>query len=143
MDSKKLFPTIIGIIFLFILLTIVVFIPCPTSPQFLFFRITLSMAIAGVAAAIPGFFKFKHQKVISAGGAIGVFAFSYIFNPALIDSTKSCEEAFDMTLFIENEEGEMISEKQGTLILTIGSEKRSELLDQDASCVFKQIPIKF
>lgn len=140
--SKKnfLFPSIAGIIFIVIILLLVIFFPCPTSSQFVVFRIVLSIAIAGFAAVIPGFFSFKYKTVVSAGGAIAVFAFTYLFNPTLINTEDKCNEPVDFTFFLEDSTGVNPLKSSGKLILLVENDKREELIDGEGSASFKRLP---
>ncbi|KQS92851.1 hypothetical protein [Chryseobacterium sp. Leaf394] len=78
-DFKK-WSIILGVIFLLILLAVFILIPCPTSSQKFFFRVLLALAAAAFAATVPGSFKFDN-KIVSASGAIAVFAIVFLLNP--------------------------------------------------------------
>ena len=60
--------------------------PHPTPFQYNIFRITLSLAAAGIAAMMPGFINLEITSdlglLIRAGGAIAVFVLVYFYNPA-------------------------------------------------------------
>lgn len=90
---------IFGISFVVTLLVIAVKFPNPTSFQYSVFRITLSLAAAGVAAMIPGFINLDlssgTQILIRAGGAIAVFVIVFFFNPAPLILNKSMESYKD------------------------------------------------
>ncbi len=136
-----LFPSIAGIVFIVLILLLVIFFPCPTSSQYIVFRIVLSIALAGFAAVIPGFFTFKYKTFVTAGGAIAVFAFTYIFNPALIDTSDKCNEPFDFTFFLEDSSGVNPLRSTGKLILLVENDKREELIDGEGSASFKRLPL--
>lgn len=74
-----------GIVFLIALLVIAVFIPNPTPFSLFVFRVVLSLAAAGFAAAISGFLTIKlpllGRGVIAGGGALAVFVIVYQVNP--------------------------------------------------------------
>ncbi len=77
---------IFGVIFVVVLIVLAVKFPNPTSFQRTIFRITLSLAAAGVAAMIPGFINLDVNPttglVIRAGGALAIFVIVFFFNPA-------------------------------------------------------------
>jgi hypothetical protein len=75
-----------GVVFITALLTLAVLIPNPTATQFEIFRIVIAVAVAGVAAAIPGFLELHLNRnfslAIRAGGALAVFVIVYFYSPA-------------------------------------------------------------
>ena len=77
---------IFGVIFITAMLLLAIKFPHPTPFQYRVFRITLSLAAAGVAAMIPGFINLEINPnvglLIRAGGAIAVFVLVYFYNPA-------------------------------------------------------------
>lgn len=75
-----------GVVFVVVLLTIALFVPTPTSFQYLVFRIVLALATAGVAAMIPGFIEVSVPTFLRAGGALAVFAVVFFYNPAALVS---------------------------------------------------------
>lgn len=75
---------VIGILFAFIILIAVVFIPNPTSTQFFIFRGFFAISLAAIAAIIPGLLNVesRFQKFsIKATGAIAVFVIVWLLNP--------------------------------------------------------------
>lgn len=76
----KKWSIILGAVFLLILLAVFIFIPCPTPSQKFLFRVILALAAAAFAATIPGSFKFDN-KIVSASGAMAVFAVVFLINP--------------------------------------------------------------
>ncbi len=139
-SPNLMFPAIVGIVFIMIILFLILFFPCPTTSQFFVFRMVLSIAAAGFASVIPGFFKFDYAKVVSAGGAIAVFAFVYIFNPGKILTEDRCNQPFDFTVFLEDSTGNSVIKNSGILLLKIENDKRTEAIDEKGSGTFKQIP---
>lgn len=77
-----------GVIVLFFLLIVSLFIPVPSQYQEMLFRITISIAVSGIGAVIPGFLnlqlKFWGQVAIRAGGALAIFIIIYFFNPGTL-----------------------------------------------------------
>ena len=58
--------------------------------QQFYIRIIIAISIAGIASIIPGFFDLQlkwMKNSIRAGGAIGIFVFIYMFNPATLDDS--------------------------------------------------------
>jgi energy-coupling factor transporter transmembrane protein EcfT len=76
-----------GAVFVIVLLTVAIFFPNPTAFQYIIFRSVLSLAVAGVAAMIPGFIRISVSKWLRAGGALAVFAAVYFYNPAALVSS--------------------------------------------------------
>jgi hypothetical protein len=75
-----------GVAFVSVLLALAVAVPNPTDQQFEIFRIVLALAVAGVAAVVPGMLKLQlgHAAgfALSAGGALAVFVVVYFYSPA-------------------------------------------------------------
>jgi hypothetical protein len=71
-----------GAVFVVVMLVLAVLFPEPTPFQYEVFKIVLAIAVAGVAAMIPGFLNVEVGNVIRAGGAIAVFVIIYFFSPA-------------------------------------------------------------
>ena len=81
---------VIGVTFALLILAAVVFIPSPTVTQFFIFRGLFAIALAAIAAIIPGLLNVesRFQKFsVKATGAIAVFVIVWFLNPpALIGS---------------------------------------------------------
>ena len=71
-----------GIMFVVVLLILALVVPNPTPFQYEVFRAVLSLAVAGVAAMIPGFVELTVSDWLRAGGALAVFFVVYFYNPA-------------------------------------------------------------
>lgn len=74
---------VFGVIFVIALLAIAWNKPDPSDFQYTVFRAVLAIAIAGVAAVIPGFIEVKISNWLIAGGALAVFIVIYFWNPAM------------------------------------------------------------
>jgi uncharacterized integral membrane protein len=79
---------VFGMVFLVILLIIAIFNPNPSSFAYTIYRIVLTLAAAGVGAALPGVTNLpiasQGLAFIRAGGALAFFAIVYFSSPALI-----------------------------------------------------------
>jgi len=75
-----------GALFIIAMIILAIAFPTPTSFQYLVFRVVLSLAAAGVAAAIPGMIEIKAEAntkfFIHAGGAVAVFFIVFKLAPA-------------------------------------------------------------
>jgi hypothetical protein len=71
-----------GAVFVVAMLVLAIAFPNPTPFQYTVFRIVLALAIAGVAAMIPGFLEVEISGRIRAGGALAFFVIVYFYNPA-------------------------------------------------------------
>lgn len=95
-DEKlfKLIAIVSGLILIIAILTLAMFVPNPTPFQYNVFRIVLSIAVAGLGAAIPGFLQVKIGRWIAATGALAIFVLVYLYNPAqLVDAAADGTEA--------------------------------------------------
>jgi hypothetical protein len=75
---------IIGVAALTSVLTLVVFIPTPTPPQWWVFRFVASLGGAGFTTALCGFLELRakwHVLAVVAGGGFAVFCLTYLWNP--------------------------------------------------------------
>ena len=83
--TKKLQQRLVaafGIVFVVALLVLALAIPNPTPFQYVVFRVILTLAVAGVAAMLPGFLAVSVPNWLRAGGALAVFVIVYFYNPA-------------------------------------------------------------
>lgn len=101
MTPQMIAAAVFGATFVIALIVLAIAFPKPTSFQYGVFRIVLSLAVAGVAAMIPGFIDLKMEPglgvVIRAGGALAIFVVVYFFNPAQLaikdsDSVQQMEQ---------------------------------------------------
>jgi len=99
----------VGIVLLLFVLSVVILYPCPTDSQRSIFKIVLAIAVAGLAAVIPGFFQMRFKKIISAGGAIAVFAFIFLYNPAVYGVGGSCDYTFILKVYNDSAHSELAS----------------------------------
>jgi hypothetical protein len=74
--------SILGSVFLTILLVVTLAVPNPPSLALKVLQTILALAAAGVAAIIPGFLNVEFAGFISAGGALGIFAIVFFCKPA-------------------------------------------------------------
>lgn len=79
---KVIAATVIGIIFIVVLLLLALFVPEPTKFQYEIFRVVLALAAAGFAAILPGAISAKLPWGIGAVGSLAVFSIVYFFSPA-------------------------------------------------------------
>jgi len=90
---------IIGLGMLFGMIALLMFVPCPTSSQYLAFRITLAIAAGLLASQLPGMFNFESKAGVKASGAIGVFALIYLVNPGETLGDDRCNSGpFDFSI---------------------------------------------
>jgi|SRR5882724_7289004 len=93
MSNQLILVFIFGVIFIFFLLVIGVFIlvrgddkPVPAAAMFIF-RVVLALAGAGFAAILPGFLSLQAkfaEVALQAGGALAVFIVIYRINPPVL-----------------------------------------------------------
>lgn len=105
-----------GVIFLSLLLIMVSLNPCPSDQVFSIYKAALSISLAGLAAVIPGFFRFKYQGIIAAGGAMGVFAFVFLLNPATISRTGNCTFDLTLTFHVAGDRDKLVSGVSATVL---------------------------
>ena len=140
--QQQLAAFVFGVVFVITMLALAIFVPNPTSFQYVVFRVVLSLATAGVAAMIPGFIELNIPNWLRAGGALAVFAIVYFYNPASLvvssrdnniieplkppftnHTPKNSSSTFPPFLFMKN-----ISNQIPSLIVSLAEAK-----DKDAS----------
>lgn len=120
-----------------------VYFPCPSNAQYAVFRIALSLAVASSIFLLPAILQLEMETSLKSGGALTIFAFTYIFNPASLANAGKCAQVFDFTVFLESADGRTPLKSSGELSLRIGNDKRSEPINEDGSANFKQISTAF
>ena len=143
LGSNSYVPLIVGSISLLLLLGIILFVPCPTSPQYIIFRIVLALGAAGVASVLPGFFKFGNT-LITAGGALAVFALVYLIDPVKSVATDECgNNPFTQTVFLQSESGGSPRDIQGQLVLFLDNNQNDRPITERGEVVFNGVPGRF
>lgn len=87
---------IVGLSFLVARVVLALWLPNPSRDQEAVFRTVLSLAAAGIGAAIPGLMRFESQfaaTTISATGALTLFVLVYLLNPASPRKDSTIEQA--------------------------------------------------
>jgi len=131
---------IIGIASLGVILLAVLFVPCPTSTQYIVFRIILALGAAGVASIVPGLFSFNNT-MLTASGALGVFGLVYLVNPAKsFSSEDGCNGLFDYTIFVESPNETLEFTGPAYLALRLEREYSKTSIGEDKTVNYKDIP---
>ena len=89
MKFEKILVFSFGVVFVSVILALVVFLPEPTTAQYVVFKTVLAIAAADVGAMLPGLLEVQINNFIRAGGAMAIFAVVYFYSPALIEQTRS------------------------------------------------------
>lgn len=131
---------VLGIVLIVLIGLLIYFTPCPTESQYIYFRIILSIAIAGLAVMIPGFFEIKYKTLVTAGGALGVFALTYLVNPAKISSGKACEDRVNISIFLQDKRGAVPTIQDAGIKLQIGGSTWQQPWLQQGRVTFENIP---
>ena len=105
-STRLLISASVGIIFMLVILILAVIYPCPTTSQYNVFRIIISIAVGAFASIIPGMFDFKYNGIVSAIGALAVFAFVFIYDPAKLIISDDCNSDLYLSgvVYINNKE---------------------------------------
>lgn len=86
--ERKL-AVIFGIVSLVLLGVVAIFFPCPTTFQYMTFRILISLGMGAATMMLTGSLSFNNPFV-KATGALAVFAVVYFFNPAELVINDDC-----------------------------------------------------
>jgi hypothetical protein len=109
--KQNIISMVLGIVFVLLILFLVLQYPCPTKIQANVFQIVLAISAGACAAVIPGFFNFKYQSLVKAGGGLGIFALVYLVNPAGISEGDNCNcnRIFNGRVFMNNQPAKKVS----------------------------------
>ena len=105
-STRLIVSASVGTIFMLVILILAVIYPCPTTSQYNIFRIIISIAVGAFASIIPGMFDFKYNGIVSATGALAVFAFVFIYDPAKLVVSDDCNSDLFLSgvVYINNKE---------------------------------------
>ena len=136
---------LVGLGFALLIYLTVLFFPCPTGVQYVVFKILISLGAAGIAAVIPGFLEFKYRKEVTASGALAVFVLVYLFNPAIIDPGKKCNnEPFEFTVSLQKPDLPDYPTLQGAKVqIRLDNKWEEAAVDEYGDADFKGIPGDF
>ena len=141
-STNKLLPTLSGLGLILLMVGLLFYTPCPSDAQFFTFRVVLALAAGAFAALIPGFLNVRwNTPSIQAGGGLALFALIYFLNPAQGIATDSCNPTRDLTLFIENAQGQAVLQS-GTISYRIGNNRSQESINTEGEVTLKQLPQK-
>ena len=96
--QQILYGVLSGTVFLITLIILAVIIECPTSFQNGLFKTVLALGAGAYATIIPGFINVEYRGMITAGGALGVFAIVFFFSPANLADFKGCNDNTSVTV---------------------------------------------
>jgi hypothetical protein len=131
-------PVIVGIFFTLLTIFLIVYFPCPTQAQYSVFRIVLAIAIAGIAAVIPGFIHVRYKGLISAGGALAVFlVVLYVTDPKKGLINADCHDCFSQNLIFKTVDGNFASDLEGVVAIEIGNELQDVALESNGTAFVK------
>jgi hypothetical protein len=77
---------VFGIIFISVMLVFAVLFPNPSPSTQKTFSTVLALAAGGVGAMLPGELRLRSVPFLRAGGALGLFALVYLFQPQIVKS---------------------------------------------------------
>ncbi len=116
---------IVGIIFMLVILILAFIEPCPSESQYNIYKIVISIAVGAFASIIPGLFDFKFNGIVSATGALAVFAFVYMYDPAKLIVSDKCNQDLSLSgaIYINNKETKNVDVRVSQL-------KKSDVTDE-------------
>jgi len=132
-------PLFVGGIFLTALVVLSIVNPDWANENAVLFKTLLALAVALFAVLLTGFFHLNIKNVVKGGGALGIFALVYLFNPA------GQQKEFDLLVtIVTNENGSIVPVKEKGAELTIQvdetSYKETKNLTEQGEVDFKNIP---
>lgn len=127
--------------FIIVAIIIITLIPCPSEPQFLFYKIILALSVAGVASIIPGFIRIKYQNFVSAGGAIAVFVFVLTYNPGFIENNPKCKSTFNLNVQFYGDSAKGTILRSGEAKVVFKGRTQILQLQSDGKITLEDIPM--
>jgi len=127
--------------FLVTAIIIITAIPCPSEPQFQFYKIILALSVAGVASILPGFMRIRYKGYVSAGGAMAVFIFILTFNPGFIANNPKCKDVFNLNIQFYGDSAKGIILNAGTAKVVYKGTTRIFSLQQDGKITLEELPM--
>src|SRR5579872_2363941 len=89
----------------------VFFLPCPSSSQYIYFKVILAAAVAILSFLIIGTMNI-HGNIwgvrIKAAGGFAIFILILKFTPDLIDTSDKCSPSISYILFLNDSQGTSI-----------------------------------
>ena len=104
---------LIGIIIAVLFFFTIIF-PCPSSTQYLFFRILLSILCALCSIMIPGELNIT-QIGFKVTGGIALLYLVFQLTPKVIDPNDYCNEPFEYTIYLRDADGNKVENFDGLL----------------------------
>jgi hypothetical protein len=141
-DKQVIANLIIGATLLAGITVLIIFIPCPSSSQYIFFRFALSLAIASLSALLMGHISIKYKNIIVAGGSFAIFLLTLRYTPDLIDTQEKCS-SFSYTFFLTDSTNSRLPELKGKLGLKLTNDIREETINDKGIVEFKNMPYSF
>ncbi len=135
-SNKKILPiTIIGVIFILILIFISIKFPSTIQEYFGIYKTILAISCAGLAAILPGFININYKGFLRAGGALGVFTFIFLF-------VKPNENTFNVRVIVQTDNNTRL-ERNGRVVIFLGLEPREAMLHDNNDALFENTPMKY
>ncbi|GGH76963.1 hypothetical protein [Phaeocystidibacter marisrubri] len=80
-----------GLVIILFIISISLFLPCPTASQYRLFRVCASIGLASFGSAIPGAFKLNASGIVKIVTGLAVFLVAYFSNPNTIIIRDNCD----------------------------------------------------
>ncbi len=141
--SRRTLAILTGGILVLAVLAILLWLPCPSDPQYVVFRVVLAFGIACLSVLLMGSISLWHKPVLVASGGFAMFFLTLRFLPALIRTDDKCKSAFAYSVRLRDTANQKISNLQDTLILRLGSDDRKAPVTADGIADFKEIPAAY
>lgn len=142
--TKIWLNVVIGLILLIGIGLLVYYLPCPSSNQYIFVRVTLALSVACLSAILMGTIHIENNFV-KASGAFAIFLIVLKFTPSLINTEGKCEhDSFTFEIYLRNRDRASIPDLKGNVSLLIQNKFYQESpIDNRGRVVFENIPINF
>jgi hypothetical protein len=138
---KRLMFLIVVIIVVLIIFTI--FFPCPTSSQYVFFRIFLSILCMLFSVEIPSQI-YVNQVGLRITGAFALFYIVFQLTPKLIDPNDPCNEPFEYTIYLRDSDGNKVENFDGMLKIEVKNKFEPGTSNElESSYLFRGIDFSF
>jgi hypothetical protein len=123
----------------------VYFLPCPTSSQYIYFRIVLALAVAILSVLLVGSITFNGKIAgnnVKAVGGFAVFIILIIFTPSIVDTTNKCVPDTDYVVVVSKADGGSVDGLKGSISIKINDFIEERDISSSGKVYFDHVPIR-
>jgi hypothetical protein len=141
--SRSVVAWLAGGVLLLLVIAGVILLPCPTSPQFMVFRIVLAFGVALLSGLLSGGLKVRYRFVAAATGGFAMYLLTLHYLPRLVHADEQCRDNFLFSIYLRDSLTQPIPGLTGRLHLQLSGDYRTVSIDANGLADFKEIPASY